>query len=583
MCCGTVKDGYAKKGAKVNKGNEKAMLNIPSWVGRVLVGEPFWNLWGGLVFHTMIMAAVVSWSLQLFDNSVREFVDTNVQSTLLRRMAEAEYAPANCDTTSLDALVRCIAIVAIDDADFRGAFQQQSPLNPDVLRKFFDSLLASPPRVVAIDLDLSPAAITDWPARESLLASLLALSKVTRLVMVCPQGYSTPEPGPLDKAWVQRFDENVQFASADLNVDGLYYNKELSLPTLGVATARAAVQTVEKQAALKEGAVDWHTKCLAPSLKDVRKPKLAVIRPTAVAVKSFMQAEAQPTFLANHVVLVGGKWGVTDQFKLRGQSDAFFGVNLHAWVTATELVPPEEPTKAAVLVMELVIGLVAGALFRFIWQGVMLNRHDFAFRSSYYLLFFLLAFGLPLFWVMVASHLAKFGLLLGAAGMVLGAAADSVLSSHEALLEKAQKEEGKSKDALKRGGNAALLKAQIVAFKSAWPALLLAAVLFAMVFYGGHSFWICLSCGAVGGIALGTMDRVAGPREYSSVPKKVSTADLLARFMWTVLKALALLWFLNEDRHATTTALLLGFLLFWCGAYWCVRATFRQTRRSSKK
>ena len=567
------------------KGNEQETASLLQWVGRMLIGESFWNLWGGRVFHTLIMAAVVSWSLQLFDNSVREFVDTNVQSTLLRRMAEAEYAPAACKGTSREALARCIAIVGIDDADFRGAFQQQSPLNPDVLRKLFESLLESPPRVVAIDLDLSPASTTDWPAREHLLASLQALAKVTRLVMVCPQGYSTPEPGPLDKAWVQRFDESVQFASADLSVDGLYYNKGKSLPTLGVASAEAAIHPPRKPGAPKEATVDWHAKCSASSLEEGHNLELAVIRPAAVAMSSFSQAQAQPTLLADRVVLVGGKWGINDQFKLRGQSDAFFGVNLHAWVTATELVPPREPTEAAVLIMELVIGLVAGALFRFIWQGVWVNRQEFALRSFYYLLFFSLAFGLPLLWVTVASHLAKFGLVLGAAGMVLSAAADSFLSSHEALLEDAQKEGREAERRPKKVGNAALLLAQLPAIGSALPALLLAAILFAIAVYAGHSFWICLSCGALAGIAVGTMDRrsrTAARHIHPNVQEKVSTADLLARFAWTVLKALALLWLLKKDPHATTTALLLGFLLFWCGAYlWHGRAS-QQTFFSSK-
>ena len=127
---------------------------------------------------------------------MREFVDTNVQSTLLRQMSQADYTPRACTGTTAQALAGCIAIVGIDDADFRGVFKQQSPLNPDALRKLFDALRQSPPRVVAIDLDLSPASEEDWPARERLLASLQALSDVTQLVMVCPQGYSTPATRP---------------------------------------------------------------------------------------------------------------------------------------------------------------------------------------------------------------------------------------------------------------------------------------------------------------------------------------------------------------------------------------------------
>jgi hypothetical protein len=530
---------------------------------RVLVGEPFWGLWGGRVFHTVIMAAVVAWTLQLFESGMREFVDTNVQSTLLRRMSEADYAPPACAGSSRQALAGCIAIIGIDDADFRGVFQQQSPLNPDVLGKLLDGLRQSPPRVVAIDLDLSPASAEDWPARERLLARLQALARVTRLVMVCPQGYSTPEPGPLDKAWVQRFDSRVQFASADLNVDGLYYDKEQALPTLGVATADAASQSLGGPAASVASTVDWHALCAATPQEVGHRPELALIRPAAVATRSFSQALGQSAQLADRVVLIGGQWGINDQFKLRGQSDAFFGVNLHAWVTATELSPAHEPAEAAVLIMELVIGMVAGAGFTLVWAGITGNRQHFAKRSFFYLLFFALAFGLPLVWVTAAAHLAKFGLVLGAAGMVLSAAADSFLSSHEAVLEAEPEERHKKKE--ESGGYGAPLLA-----------LLLAAVLFAAALQWGQSFWVCLACGGLAGLVLGVLDRRAkAPAQHGQAETsphahgqpRESNWDLLARLAWTALKGMALLWLLRKDHHATTTALVLGFLLCWCGAY----------------
>ena len=56
-------------------------------IQRTLVGKTFWSLWGGQVLHTVIMAAIVAWTLQLFEGGMREFVDTNIQSTLLRRLA----------------------------------------------------------------------------------------------------------------------------------------------------------------------------------------------------------------------------------------------------------------------------------------------------------------------------------------------------------------------------------------------------------------------------------------------------------------------------------------------------------------
>ena len=531
---------------------------------RALVGKTFWSLWGGRVLHTVIMAAIVSWTLQLFEGGMREFVDTNIQSTLLRRLAEVDYSPARCGGTNRQELASCIAVVGIDDADFRGVFQQQSPLNPDALRKLLDALRVAPPRVVAIDLDLSPASEQDWPARERLLISLQALSEVTRLVMVCPQGYSTPEPGPLDQAWVQRFNSRVQFASAELNVDGMYFNKALALPTLGMQSAEAAAESLHKAEESEPNPVDWHAACKAGALEQGAAPaQKELIRPAAVAASSFSQALAQPELLADRVVLVGGKWGVNDQFKLRGQSDAFFGVTLHAWVTATVLDPPHAPAESAALIMEVFIGMVAGAMFAWVWRGIARNGSYFAKRSGFYLVFFALAFGLPLVWVTLAAHLAKLGLVLGAAGMVLSAAADSFLSSHEAVLEQAEEEKEEAHQA----------------YSTAVPLLAfgLAVLLFAVTWVYGHSWWLCLACGELGGLVLGALDCAAPAAAHED---EESGSDLLARLLWTALKGLALYWLLAKDSHWTTAALLLGFMSCWCLAFWSL-AFFRSLRSGS--
>ena len=547
------------------------------WLRRALVGEPFWGLWGGQVLHTIIMSAIVAWSLQLFQNSMREFVDTNVQSTLLRRLAEPDFTPPPCSSNTARTLAGCIAVVGIDDADFRGVFQQQSPLNPDVLGQLLDALLAAPPRVLAIDLDLSPASEADWPARERLLARLQALAQVTRLVMVCPQGYSTAEPGALDRAWVKRFGSTVQFASADLNVDGLYFNKNQPLATLGMVSAEAAQGPANEPA--HGAAVNWDAACAASGLQADATPKNELIRPSAVATRSFSQALAQPASLAGQVVLLGGKWGINDQFKLRGQSDGFYGVNLHAWVTATELDPALEPPESAVLILELVIGMVAGSAFGMVWSGIARNRGRFAKRTFFYLLFFALAFGLPLVWVTAAAHLAKFGLVLGAAGMVLSAAADSFLSSHEAVLEPAhaaaRKKDKRSFLEMFLASWRPWLRARARALRIPAGAFLLSAVLFAITLERGHAVWLCLACGAVAGLLLGVLDRRGpGPEEEhqdgaqdgekEAEVHHESPLDLWVRLGWTLLKALALYWLLTKDQdHGTSAALVLGFVGFW--------------------
>jgi CHASE2 domain-containing sensor protein len=530
------------------------------------------------------MSAIVVWCLQLFQTSMREFVDTNVQSTLLRSLAEPDNTLQPCSDKNPRTLSRCISVVGIDDSDFRGVFQQQSPLNPDALGQLFDAMRAAPPRVVAIDLDLSPASEQDWPARERLLARLQALSKVTRLVMVCPQGYSTPEPGALDRAWVKRFDDGVEFASADLNVDGLYFNKNQPLKTLGMVSAEAAAETLhpshhEAEPSQEQGhaaAVDWDARCSASTQDPDAKAKNELIRPTSVDMRSFSQALAQPVAMANRIVLLGGKWGINDQFKLRGQSDGFYGVNLHAWVIATELDPAVELPESAALILELAIGMLAGAAFKGIWAGITHNRDRFAIRSFFYLLFFSMAFGLPLVWVTVAAHLAKFGLVLGAAGMVLSAAADSFLSSHEPLLEPAHQTteelDVNPSGGIQESGWLHWLQSSARALRIPLGVLMLATVLFFVTWERGHGFWVCLACGVVAGLVLGVLDRLgpgSGEKEKGNHQAKHEVdpecpLDLCLRFIWSLLKGVALYWLLTKsDDHGTSAALVLGFIGFW--------------------
>jgi hypothetical protein len=512
------------------------------------VGEPFWELWGGLIFATVIMSAIVSLTLQLFETGIRELVDTTVQSTLLQRLAESDYQPQPCDKNGPPSKA-CISVVGIDDTDFRGIFKQQSPLNPDQLLALFNAMLSAPPRLVAIDLDLSPASEEEWTARKRLLASLQALAQVTRLVMVCPQGYSTPEPGPLDQKWVQHFGSEVQFASPDLSVDGLYYDSAAKLKTLGIVSAASA-----KAPPAQDDKVDWDVHCRSLLNEAAGKPKLSLIRPAPVAVSSFAQALAQPQSLANRIVLVGGKWGINDQFRLRGQTDAFYGVSLHAWVTATELTELRPLPESANLVLDVLIGMLAGGAFVLIWGQIAAHRRRYGMRTFFYMLFFAVAFGLPIAWVLAAAYFAQFGIVLGAAGMILSAAADSFLSAHDTLLEPPDKHQKNS-------------QAPPWWRLAARPlgATLMATLLLLSLFYKGESVCICLACGSLAGVFFGLLDAGQAP---PAVPRRYEgLCDLTMRLLWLVAKTAALIWAALNTFDVATGALLLAFMASWFLSY----------------
>lgn len=414
------------------------------WTEEFLTGETFWNLWGGRILNALIMSAVVAFCLQVFDQQVRQFVDVTVQSSLLNQLSADDFIPPVCKPEAPDGAAACITVVGVDDQDFRTLFRQQSPLDPSQLQTLFDGMRLHPPRALAVDLDLSPASESDLEARKKLQGSLEELSKFTPVIMVCPQGYSTPEPSALDKQWVKSFQGRAQFALADMDADGLYYakysstpdentvDKQQSIQALGVATAHA-LEIRRTEATRGNQALDWDEACknsLSKASNSAEESHSFLIRPQPVNSLSFSQAIANPEKLGGQIVVVGGKWGVNDTFVLRGQPDHFFGVTLHAWVLASELRPMPQVTQAFEILLDVLIGLLAGGVFYWIWRQIKHSR-GYAHRTTIYLVFFTIAVGVPLALIFGAVYLAKIGLSISVAGMILSSAADSFTSAHE--------------------------------------------------------------------------------------------------------------------------------------------------------
>lgn len=555
------------------------------WLNVALVGNPFWEMRGGKVLHAVVMSSIVAFALQLFDGPVAEFVDTTVQSTLLNQMAEPEYVPPKCTDPAGKGAANCISVVGIDDTDFRDVFKQQSPLNPAELQKLFERMQLNPPRVLAIDLDLSPASEEEMPAREKLRQSLLKLSKVTQVVMVCPQGYSTPIPADLDKQWVRGFGDNITFASADLGADGLYYNKhvtqnvpsqrdDLTIQTLGVVVAEALNTRQVKTSPKSNSFQSWHERCAKSSLAVTGVTghiERELLRPTPVGAISFSQAIEKPESLTNRVVLLGGKWGINDRFTLRGQTDQFFGVTLHAWAVASEVAPIQKLAAPVTLILDVCIGLLSSFAFALIWKGVYTYKKSFALRSTFYLLFFLLAIFLPLAFITGAAHLAKVGLTLGVAGMILSAAADSILSSHEILLEHEEKENRTPPNflaAMKSMWIRSLEKAKDI-FLHPQPLSVvwfLLSLLSGWLFYAGQPGWAGTLVGTTFGIALGLADATT----TQPGPEQEGVWDLVFRSFWLLIKVAAVAWSMVKIFHengSAAPAMVCIFAIAWLAAF----------------
>ncbi|WP_310385663.1 CHASE2 domain-containing protein [Roseateles sp.] len=518
----------------------RLQLHLRGFLLLLRVPDKFWALWGARILNAVLMSAIVAFCLRPFETGVREFVDANVQMSLLAQLGHADKLPPKCAGRALD----CISVIGIDDAEHRHIFQQRSPLDPDKLRALFDAMQSAPPKVLAVDLDLSPAAPDEWPARQRLFDSLQKLARLTQLVMVCPQGYTGGAPGALDQDWLALFGSEVQFASSDLSENGLYFDRAQGLAPLGVAAAELSREPVQTQ---RSEAKDWHAACLGARVS-AHGPELRLIRPAAVESLNFSQALHKPEALAGRLVLLGGKWGSGDQFLLRGQTESFYGVGLHAWVAASELAPLFEPPKVAELVIDVLVGLLSGLYFATVWAAIVRNRHSFACRSFFYLCFLGGALILPLAWVMTTARLAEFGVVLGTAGMILSAAADSFLSAHEGHLE---------------AEHEAAAGYRFWAGPLAWGS---GALLLVLTLLHGDSWPACLLAGALFGLLIARLDATVPVTEEHAPPHAEGQLDLLTRLLWLLLKLTALWTAMSDaDGHEVWAvwALFGGFMLTW--------------------
>ena len=396
------------------------VLREEGWVRQVL----------GCVVMSCIVATVTGFVQERFQATI----DAVAQGYALARL---QPEARRCDPL----LETCISLLSIDEEEYRSVFGQRSPLDPAKLTELLSRLAAAPPKVLAIDLDLAPASDDDWAQRAPLRDALLALSERTKLVMVCPQGYSLRDPSALDRQWTRSFvGKEVRFARAELDAEGLYYDAG-AMP-LGLVAANAAELLRQPGS---EGptstSTDWDVWCgqapvpaaAAQSGGEVKKSRK--IRPSWLPVVGYTDAGKDPELLRGHVVIFGGQYGISDRFFLHGAPDGIYGLTLHGWVAAGALASATEVPKSAEVALDVVIGLAAGFVLHGIWTTMRRHRQSFFWRSLLQLAFLGVAVGLPVLLLGLAVTGVLFGLFAGAAGMVISVTADSLFSPQEALLE----------------------------------------------------------------------------------------------------------------------------------------------------
>ena len=307
------------------------------------------------------------------------------------------------------------AVLLIDDEAFEGRFRERSPLDRGELAALLDEIRGQAPRLLVVDLDLSPgpAPTADEDRAQAVLDGALKAHAPGRLLLATPLPARSYELAQRRLQWMHDLcSAGVRFAHTALFHSGSYVLRyDPTLPSLGPLAARmASVQ--------KEGRIAEPEPCelVAGEMSDIERAAAdadrrdgAPVDRTVLGTAYFLQAppgaayyvdneqarqlaplnfgyerfvrrhclsgsaagEDCPSFgdgaLRDHVVFLGGAWGQEDLHPTpTGRRE---GVMLHAAAFHSEQVPVSDRFRPLATAAEFVLGLIVAFVLGSVWSG----------------------------------------------------------------------------------------------------------------------------------------------------------------------------------------------------------------------
>lgn len=231
------------------------------------------------------------------------------------------------------------AILAVDDRAFERDFRERTPLDRRTLLGLLEPVLAASPRVIAIDLDLSPildANEAERAAQAALDARIAAAAATTPIVLAVPAPSDNAARTEAAARWMRALcaAPGIHFAYPEVVQNGGVVTKwAATLPALGqVAFAVASGDDGAMRTTVLpppcdvvragDGPLPFLDPLIRPGMIDAA---LADLRLQPLDVRFLGTAEATPRALAGlapeaaaslrgRSVFLGGTWGVQDRF-----------------------------------------------------------------------------------------------------------------------------------------------------------------------------------------------------------------------------------------------------------------------------
>ena len=359
-----------------------------------------------------------------------------------------------------------LALVEIDDGEFRELFSGRLPLEPVVMAIALDSLARQsqagghcrPDRPVGINLDLSPGeAHANHPGTRQLEEALVRLAACRPLVLACPQSIERRSATANDLAWQRRLAEpasgrGVWFASSMLDPAVLHHSvgrSELGVMLGDLARGRAepagaAAQAGRRCACPADEAAMRQCDAALPAVTAANGwDRQSMLVPFATAGLRYSLAEAlvaDPAVTAQPVLVIGSSFGTQGRYAVNGLSEAtqrgVSGSTVQAFLAASvwHHDPVRGPAGAAAAATLLAAALTSLALTG-CWWRVSRLAHRFSRRALWYGLALVVALGMPLACVALAVRWpAACALAAGLALACMLATARSAVAGNELLL-----------------------------------------------------------------------------------------------------------------------------------------------------
>ena len=328
-------------------------------------------------------------------------------------------------------------VITINDKLYETKFKQSSPLDRYELHNIFEQILENKPKVLAVDLDLSPGPEGSTEG-ETELYNLLKQAKGTEIVLITPDKVYSDDLINRKVQWMKEMCvyEHIHFGFPYLySINGVVFKHLRDSDSFANQIYQAAVKqgfsTNKSRKSDSPNTIceDKQFNCfvsakapadISPESKLLNYKFLDYIEPFRIAGN----LKVNTNKLKEQVVLLGGSYGSTDKYET--PVGALAGVYIHAASYYSRVNPVEDLSHVLTYLVEIVVSTVLGVTFYSLARW---------YRKTHSLLSIVSNLGLQLplmyIFILIAGYFLRFNLWINPAPLIIGMEIHALLASVE--------------------------------------------------------------------------------------------------------------------------------------------------------